>query len=152
MPGYTAALAEMLRDTSSRALFDINMRCPSGKYAIVPRSLAKKSEVLGEMVEAVGDDDDGSSPVAPGGLLNEWISCSSRLQARELDPESTETLASYLKVLSIPMSCRLVRGATVSLGLGVADGWFHGKLLSTRPESECPTRCRWQISSQTRAQ
>lgn len=94
----TAKLAADLRDTSSRALYDINIHNPSGAYAIVPKSLAKKSDVLGDMVDAMGDEEDGGSPVAPGGLLNEWISCSSRLQAQELKYESTETLASYMKV------------------------------------------------------
>jgi hypothetical protein len=97
MVSDSAVLRAELRDTSSRALFDINMRCPSGCYAVVPKSLAKKSEILGEMVEAVGDDD-SAPPVAPGGLLNEWIRCSSRLQAQELDGETTQTLTSYLRV------------------------------------------------------
>lgn len=111
-------LAAQLQDTRSRALFDINMRCPSGSYAIVPTSLARKSEVLGEMVEAVGEDDENASPVAPGGLLNQWISCSSRMQAQELDCESTETLAGYLNVFSLSLS---LRRTTCTLCVGHAS-------------------------------
>jgi hypothetical protein len=100
-----AAIAAKLRDTSSRVLYDINMCWPSGSYAVVPKSLAKKSEVLGDMLEAVGefgDKDFCASPVAPSELLNQWISCSSRLHSQEIDCESTDTLTSYLKVYSTP--------------------------------------------------
>lgn len=99
--GANHKLSKALRDTSSRALFDISAQCPRGSFGAVPSCLAEKSDVLGQI--ACDDEQDASAygklpAVAPAELLHKWICCSSRMQAGEIDCESTETLAVFLNV------------------------------------------------------